>query len=50
MMREISAGGVVLRKEDGTWPDNPLSLTLGDSVTLESIDFTVPIAAFYRTA
>jgi Uma2 family endonuclease len=38
------------REEDGTWPDNPLSLTLGDSVTLESIDFTTPIAAFYRTA
>jgi Uma2 family endonuclease len=38
------------REEDGTWPDNPLTLTLGDTVTLESIDFTAPIAAFYRTA
>jgi hypothetical protein len=38
------------RDEDGVWPDNPLTLTLGDTVTLESIDFTVPIAAFYRTA
>jgi Uma2 family endonuclease len=37
------------RDEDGTWPDNPLRLTLGDTVTLESINFTVPIAAFYRT-
>jgi Uma2 family endonuclease len=37
------------RKEDGTWLDNPLSLTLGATVTLESIDFAVPIAAFYRT-
>jgi Uma2 family endonuclease len=38
------------REEDGTWPDNPLTLTLGDTVTLESINFTAPIAAFYRTA
>jgi Uma2 family endonuclease len=41
---------LLCREEDGTWPDNPLTLTLGDSVTLESINFTVPIAAFYRTA
>jgi Uma2 family endonuclease len=38
------------RKDDGSWPDNPLILTAGDMVTLESIDFTVPITAFYRTA
>jgi Uma2 family endonuclease len=38
------------RGEDGTWPDNPLTLTPGDTVTLESIDFAAPIAAFYRTA
>jgi Uma2 family endonuclease len=38
------------RDEDGMWPDNPLTLTLGDTVTLESINFTAPIAAFYRTA
>jgi Uma2 family endonuclease len=38
------------RDEDGMWPDNPLTLTAGDTVTLESIDFTAPIAAFYRTA
>jgi Uma2 family endonuclease len=37
------------RQEDGTWPDNPIALTLGDDVALESIDFTMPIAAFYRT-
>jgi len=41
----------LLRREaDGTWPDNPVSLKLGDAVTLESIDFTAPLAAFYRTA
>jgi Uma2 family endonuclease len=38
------------RGADGTWPDNPVSLKLGDAVTLESIDFTAPLAAFYRTA
>jgi Uma2 family endonuclease len=38
------------REQDGGWPDNPIALTLGDDVALESIDFTAPIAAFYRTA
>ena len=38
------------REEGGSWPDNPLALTLGDAVTLESIDFTVSLAEFYRTA
>jgi Uma2 family endonuclease len=38
------------RKEDDAWLDNPLVLTLGDTVTLESIGFAAPIAAFYRTA
>jgi Uma2 family endonuclease len=48
-MADIRAD-LLRREEDGTWPDNPLTLTLGDIVTLESIDFTAPIAAFYRTA
>lgn len=38
------------RQEDGAWPDNPVSLTAGDAVTLPSIDFTAPLIAFYRTA
>ena len=38
------------RDEDGAWPADPLVLTLGDTVTLESIGFTTPVAAFYRTA
>jgi hypothetical protein len=38
------------RWEDGAWPDNPIALTLGDDVALESIDFAAPITAFYRTA
>jgi Uma2 family endonuclease len=37
------------RQEDGAWL-NPVVLTLGDTVTLQSIDFTAPIAALYRTA
>jgi Uma2 family endonuclease len=41
----------LLRREpNGAWPDDPLALTSGDNVTLESIGFTVPISAFYRTA
>jgi Uma2 family endonuclease len=38
------------RSKDGAWPDNPVTLMLGDTVALESIDFAAPIAAFYRTA
>jgi hypothetical protein len=32
------------------WPDDPAPLTAGDTVTLEGIDFTTSLAAFYRTA
>lgn len=38
------------RDENGTWPDDPLTLMPGDTVKLESIDFTAAITAFYRTA
>jgi Uma2 family endonuclease len=38
------------RMPDGSWPDDPLPLKLGDGVTLESIGFTAPLAAFYRTS
>jgi Uma2 family endonuclease len=41
---------LLLRQADGSWPENPVALTSGDALRLESIDFTVPIAAFYRTA
>ena len=42
---------VLLRREaDGTWPAHPVALPLGDDVTLESIGFDAPLAAFYRTA
>ena len=38
------------REEGGAWPENPLILTPGDTVTLESIGFAAPLASFYRTA
>ena len=38
------------RQGDGAWPDDPLSLGSGDTVSLESIGFSTPITAFYRTA
>ena len=37
------------RQADGTWPDNPVMVTAGD-LTLDSIELTAPLAAFYRTA
>jgi Uma2 family endonuclease len=41
----------LLRREtDGTWPDNPAPLRLGDIVTVERINFSAPVVAFYRTA
>jgi Uma2 family endonuclease len=38
------------RQENGTWPDNPVPLQRGDTLTLASIDFSAPLDAFYRTA
>jgi Uma2 family endonuclease len=38
------------RQDDGAWPDNPLTIEDGGTVTLESIGFAAPLAAFYRTA
>jgi hypothetical protein len=35
------------RAADATWPR--LVLASGDVVTLESIDFSAPLTAFYRT-
>jgi hypothetical protein len=41
----------LLRREvDGSWPDNPLTLVPGDTMTLASIEFSASIEAFYRTA
>jgi Uma2 family endonuclease len=36
------------RNQDGSWPSQPLSIATGD-LTLESIDFHMPLAAAYRT-
>ena len=38
------------RPDDGLWPLNPLHLVAGDEVALESIGFTAPLAALYRTS
>jgi Uma2 family endonuclease len=38
------------RQDDGHWPLNPLPMVAGDKVTLESIGFTAPLVAFYRTS
>ena len=38
------------RQPGGAWPDNPITLTSDDAVILESIEFTTPLAALYRTA
>ncbi len=44
------ARGLLRRDEDGSWPENPLALVLGDTVALESIGFSALVAAFYLTA
>jgi hypothetical protein len=37
------------RQAHGTWPDNAVMVTAGD-LTIDSIEFTAPLAAFSRTA
>ena len=42
-------GASLLRRgTDGTWPEQPLTIDSGDLI-LESIGFTVPLTALYRT-
>jgi len=38
------------RQADDLWPNDPVELAAGDRVDLESIGFTAPLAAFYRTS
>ena len=38
------------RQADGNWPEDPQPLTAGEHITLNSISFAAPLAAFYRTA
>jgi Uma2 family endonuclease len=39
---------LLCRDADGTWPERPQAIEQ-DNLTLDSIDYTVPIAAFYRS-
>jgi Uma2 family endonuclease len=41
---------LLARSADGTWPEDPATLEAADTVVLESIGFSAPLAAFYRTA
>ncbi|MCI0467793.1 MAG: Uma2 family endonuclease [Beijerinckiaceae bacterium] len=41
--------GLLRRAPDGTWPREPLWLEGGGQLTLESVGFSVPLAAVYRT-
>jgi Uma2 family endonuclease len=49
VLKTASIGVELLRRnQDGSWPNQPLSIATGD-MTLESIDFHMPLAAAYRT-
>jgi Uma2 family endonuclease len=49
VLRTAAIGADLLRRNpDGSWPDRPLVVDQGD-ITLESIDYTGPVAGFYRT-
>jgi len=49
ILQSTAIGADLLRRNaDGTWPDRSLAIEQGD-LTLDSIGYTVPIAAFYRT-
>jgi len=37
------------RDPDGTWPELPIRIGSADALRLDSIDFSVPLAALYRT-
>lgn len=49
VLKTVSIGAELLRRnQDGSWPSKPLSVDTGD-LTLESISFSVPLTAAYRT-
>jgi len=49
VLETVKIGAELLRRNvDGTWPREPITIESGD-VTLESIGFTFPLAAAYRT-
>jgi Uma2 family endonuclease len=45
---DVIGADLLRRLPDGNWPERPLTITDGDLV-LESIGFSVPLAALYRT-
>ncbi|WOJ91179.1 Uma2 family endonuclease [Methylocapsa polymorpha] len=49
VLKTASIGAELLRRnQDGSWPSKPLTMETGE-LTLESISFSVPLAAAYRT-
>jgi Uma2 family endonuclease len=49
ILHSTRIGADLLRREvDGSWPERPQAIDQGD-LTLDSIGYTGPIAAFYRT-
>jgi len=49
VLKTASIGAELLRRnQDGSWPSQPLSIETGD-LTFESIGFSIPLAAAYRT-
>jgi Uma2 family endonuclease len=50
IVKTASIGAEIIRRgADGLWPDRPSSIAAGGELTLESIGFTFPLAAAYRT-
>ena len=49
VLKTASIGAELLRRnQDGSWPRQPLAIETGE-LTLESIGFSIPLAAAYRT-
>jgi Uma2 family endonuclease len=49
VLKTASIGAELLRRnQNGSWPTKPLTIETGE-LTLESISFSVPVAAAYRT-
>jgi Uma2 family endonuclease len=49
LVRSTEIGAELLRRQaDGTWPAEPQLLTATDEIALASLDFSGPLAAFYR--
>jgi Uma2 family endonuclease len=49
LVRSTQIGAELLRRQaDGAWPAEPQLIAATDEITLASLDFTGPLAAFYR--